>query len=590
MKNINSIQSFLIIISSEPHLGSHFRLSNSISLNSNYQHILLDDLGIDIVLFSRFKDEYLKNSNEINLLLGDNLEWDETVGEECMAYASFIKINSRSRSLKIMTSIVGLPPVFIYKDKGMIVLTSDLYLLTMVGDLCLSLNPESVVDFCKIGHPINYMTLFENVTMVPCGSLLEWNAGGSIKVKNVWQFQASKDILDMNTYCESQIEAFSCAMDKLDLKDTFLSLTAGLDTRTILSELIYKKRPISAAYTISGKNRTLDARVANRLCKEYNIEHNIIIIDDTFFMNLDKYINMASFLSGGIHSLDQATEIYFYENIDRKYKARVSGNLGNQIGRKGTEGVSLRNANIKMLHPDFISKVKNKESVGHWFNSMKQGSGGLEYNSLLQYEVPHSSVGNYCIGNFYALQKSPYAYKKLFETSQNNPLEGENDKKQLSVLAMRLKDLKHRFMGDSEKRSFQRMLIKKHGGFLAHYPINWGWRASGGISYYGLIQGTLALADVIAEKKAEPNGFIDKIMYLTGITGLHEYRHPKHWLRQYLKEYIYDNILSCKLQEILNKNYLYNILNEYFNNNNNTHYATIVSALDLSIAIQHYIR
>ena len=385
-------------------------------------------------------------------------------------------------------------------------------------------------------------------------------------------------------YCEYQINAFLYAINKLILKDSFLSLTGGLDTRTILSALIQEGKEIPTSYTMSGYPLTLDARIANDLCKYYGIEHNTIVLGDSFFNNLEKYLIDASRLSGGICSLDQATEVYFYNQIDSKFIGRISGNMGNQIGRGGTEGVSMRNANIEVLNPELLSSMKGYDLTSHWFHKMDTTSSGLEYISLLQNEIPNSSVGNYSIGNYFAVQKTPYANRKLIEVSLHIP---KKDKHQAaSLIAMRMKDLYHRFLGESEKISFQRKYINRCGGFVAEYPINWGWKASGGISILKFFQGCLSIIDAFAEKRMIENEIGKQMLGIMRISGLHVYKHPSRWLKEYLRNFVYDSVMSTANDEIFNKNIMINVLDDYFNKNINKYHSTILFILDLCMAKQ----
>lgn len=75
-----------------------------------------------------------------SVLLGDDCEWKDSRGRHSMANAVFIEYNLKTKFANIISSIVGLPPVFIYKKPEMVIITSDLYLLTMIPGLRLYFN------------------------------------------------------------------------------------------------------------------------------------------------------------------------------------------------------------------------------------------------------------------------------------------------------------------------------------------------------------------------------------------------------------------------------------------------------------------
>src|SRR5690606_15262077 len=125
-------------------------------------------------------------------------------------------------------------------------------------------------------------------------------------------------------------------------------LTAGLDTRAVLSVLAEQGRLLPAV-TMTGRRLSLDARIAGRLTRSYGVEHTLVHFDAEFTRELPRLVRIASRLSGGLSSLGQAPEVHLYGSLANRFDARLSGNLGNQVGRGGTEGVSLRNASLDIL-------------------------------------------------------------------------------------------------------------------------------------------------------------------------------------------------------------------------------------------------
>lgn len=581
-KPINA-HSFLIVLRNDSNAEPTIRFDESFAPFCKHYHTKWMKIGIEVAFNTREHfNPFVKTEEHLSILIGDNSEWKETQSHESMAHASLITINRKSKSCDILTSIIGLPPIFIYKDREKSVITSDLYLLTTVVDLFLDLEPESILDLCRVGHTTRHKTLFKNTTLVSGGHKISWKQGHALCIKRCWEIPQPDDNLNYASFIEKQIDTFNCSVENMAVDNCFLSLTGGLDTRTILAALIKAKKEVRTSYTITGNPHTLDARAAKALSSNYGINHHAIILGDSFLNNLEKYAIEASRISGGIHSLEQAHEIFFYEQVDNMFTGRISGNIGNQIGRRGTEGVSMRNANIDILSSDFLSQIKESNFSGHWFDRMNTSTNGLNYISLLQDEIPNSSVGNFSIGNYFTVQKSPYAHRNLISLSQNIH---RNDKREtMSPTEIRIKDLMHRFLGIDESISFQRKLINNCGGFVAHHPINWGWRAGGGISIQGTILGFSSLLDALVQKKAITNKVVIKSLSLLKISGLDVYRHPDKWMKAYLRDFVFDRVLSKSMDDVFNKTILEKLLNEYFDGKINRHYETICFALDISLA------
>jgi len=311
-------------------------------------------------------------------------------------------------------------------------------------------------------------------------------------------------------------------------------------------------------------------------------------LNELFHAGLEKYTTEACRLSGGVASLSQAHEVFFYDQIDREYIGRISGNLGNQVGRLGTEGISMRNASPDVIEPDLIASLADYDHACHWFDQMRNRQGGLGSIALLQDEVPNSSCGNYCIGNYYAVQKTPYADRKLIELAAQMP--GDESHQRASLIGMRIKDLQHRFLGEPENKSFQRRLIKSCGGFASEYPINCGWKAQGGISARGTVLGLLSMIDALYHMKHITNHFAQQMLTYTGVFGLYEYRHTFLWIKNYLKEYIHDVVLDCACTSPLRKKAVSDVFHDYFYNGATCQYNTICFALDIALANTIFLR
>ena len=335
----------------------------------------------------------------------------------------------------------------------------------------------------------------------------------------------------------------SLSAGNLDLSRSCFSLTGGLDTRAIFVDLVAMNKKISA-YTVTGETLSLDARIARKLCRDYGIEHTIIELTDEFYRSLPDYACEASRLTGGITSLGQAHEVHLYKTVPATASARLTGNLGNQVCRRGTEKISTRNAQFSLFLSEGLTTTRNQ--ADHWYADQHTGE-CLEYEFLLQQEVPFSSVANYSLGNHFMVQQSPYADRRLIEIGQIKPMAGSVIKRPY-LLQMRVRDLRHRFAGESELSSFQVKLIKDRGGPAASCPINWGWCASGNLSLAGKMLGTGAFIDALVCSTGQDGGMLHQGLKILHIAGLHEFTRFRAWIK-YLKEFILTLLESTTVRQ-----------------------------------------
>ena len=445
-------------------------------------------------------DCYFRNerSNTLSLILGD--ESGPSTSSSCLpsGYAASIHVNFTIKQIRAHSSLVGLPPLFLYQDASRLgtVLTSSWTLLRLLDDCNLCFDTKALGEVCEVGYPLGHRTLFRNVRILPAGHEATLDHG-RLLIKQRWNLPDRQDPeCELAEYTTRQIEAFVEAVNSINLEGGFLSLTAGLDSRAIFSGLMRRNGNIPAR-TLTGESNTLDATTAKDLCRTYGVDHEVVPLDETFRRELPLYTAKASLLSGGLAGLEEAHEVYFHETVSRQFRARISGNFGNQLGRHGVERISGRGARPTFFHPDLLDTC---------FSTKRGGVKGRNADAtacsevwLLLRQTLFANIANYCIGSSYCVQRSPYATRRLIELLPYRPrcLRFPNG---MNYWTLRAAQVRHLFLGEPLQQSFQRRLIAETGGFIASCPVNWGWRPQGGISWQGLWRGILACGDVFSYK------------------------------------------------------------------------------------------
>lgn len=519
-----------------------------------------------------------------HLILGDDAEFDSEQPGLHLAGGASVTWDHATNELIVRTSIVGLPPVYLLRAGGRVVIASDLFLLSRAPGVRLALDPAGIGDLARFGHPVEQRTLFRDVTLVPAGQTLIVDAEGRPRERTSWSMPAAAPTT-LVAFLERQIEAFTAALSRSSLTGTFLSLTAGLDTRAILAALAASGRLVPAS-TMTGPRRSLDARIAGRLCEAYGIEHSLVTFDDRFSRDLPQFTELSSMLSGGVASLRQAPEVFLYAQMGARFDARLSGNLGNQVGRGGTEGVSLRGADPAILG-EGMREARGGDA--HWLLSKLAGDDQARISVILQREIPYSSAANYSIGSHFAAQQSPYASRALIETlAMRPPLRSRPSG---SGMQMRIRDLRHRFLGEPTEVSFQRRLVARVGGPVATIPVNWGWRPAGGVSVPGLVMGAATLAGMAARATGLDDGRLRRPLAWTGLPALHDFHESRRWLRDDLGEFLQDTLRSVRARNssLFDQRALDTVLTEH-KNGVRDHYATLTFALDAALADRFYCR
>lgn len=583
------VRSFIVVITStvnnDLHLNSEFteyrnwKFCNSELQCGNIELGFKTDNAISV-------ENTFSHGQPLRLVLGDDSEVNETSGNTCLASSAFLTIDLFKGSIKAFSSIVGLPPLLVYKADGVVILTSALHLLSGVPRIKRELDVEAVYETFKIGYPLHGRTLLKNVQMLPAGNVLKANLNGKYSVSADWIFPEYEPMADWECFTHSQAEAFSNAVNSLDVTDSFLSLSGGLDTRTVFAALLERGVNIQSS-TLSGKNLSLDARIAKKLCERYQNQHYIVNLDKEFLKNIPEYTTEASRLSGGLSSIEQAHEVYFYKQLQHVGSRRISGNLGNQVGRGGVEGTSMRNADVSILNIE-SPQDSLTEKDQHWLESLSSRTNTPLFKLLLKHEVPYTLVSNYSIGQHFAVQQSPYANRHLIEVTARRPYNSIKTSA-FKPYNARLKDLRHRFFGENPATSFQQKVILSQGGFVAECPVNWGWRVKGGISLPGLGLGVLAFCDAYAGLSNPISRSMARGLRLINAEGMHIFKQYNDWLINHMSDFVHDSLHSRKVVEsgLLNNKKIDTLLTEFYSRKNSKT-KDLIAALDISLAVQHF--
>ena len=257
------------------------------------------------------EDEPLPSGEGLTLVLGDDAEWDEAQGRSCMACAACVEWDPTRSFVRVLSSIVGLPPIFICRMPSVVAVASELHLFRALAGLRVAVSPQAVVELFTVGHPLEHRSLFKDVTLMPGGHSFRVSGFGLADLTPAWEPPEPQPETDCSSHIDFQVEAFRQAVSKLRLSDSLFSLTGGLDTRAILAVLSEAGVTLTACTITGGRTLCLDARRARELCRAYGLPHIVVSLDQQFLRDLPTYVVEASRLSGGLASLDQAHEVLF---------------------------------------------------------------------------------------------------------------------------------------------------------------------------------------------------------------------------------------------------------------------------------------
>jgi hypothetical protein len=525
----------------------------------------------------------LVHSRFFQCVIGDFEEANAAGPAAPHANSTVITVDLERSVATISTSLTGLPPLFALREHQQTHFSSPFIPEAARGSLTPDVN--GIADTLRWGHPIDGRTLFAELSVIPSASTIMVDEHG--RVSNALRIEdlSFDDIhsLTRKELIEEQLCAFDRSAGRIRSERAFVSLSGGLDSRTLLVGLIKHGRSIPCV-TMTGPALNLDDRLAKAFCAAHGLKHETVTLGDGFLRSLPELALDAAELTGGTSCLSQTADLYLYAALGRAYAARISGNLGNQVGRGGVESLSAYSPTPEVFSPP-VREHLTVRAKAPWFI---ERFAARDYGDVLfGEELPYGSIPNYVVGSSQALQLTPYADRRLLQLSRA-ALARNTDLRQPTVRMLRARDLRHRFAGTRKSLSFQRQFLMKHDLKGRDVPINWGWYASGGWSPKWVLSAATSAADAALIKLSRsptPAGAVAK-------RTLQRVRHPStlvDWpsvLKQELRTLALDTFDSQAVRNsgIFDNEALNTVLRNHFAGGADNHH-TIFRCLEISLGL-----
>lgn len=503
------------------------------------------------------------------------------------ANALLVSIDVRRSAVRLSVSLTGLPPVFILRNGASAHVSAPF--LPDAARGALAPDPEGIADMLRWGHPLDGRTLFAALRVAPSCSVVTVAADGRVTVEEVdpaqaWRIGDELRSLTREQIVREQLSAFAASAGRLRTEHAFLSLSGGLDSRTSLVALMSHGRAVPCI-TMAASPASLDARLAQAFCEAYGLEHHTLVLGQDFERRLPELLLESAGLTGGVSALSQTADLFLYDSLPASLLTRISGNLGNQVGRGGVESLSAYRPRAEA----FSARVRERlmeRPVAPWFIA-RAASG--EYASILfGQEVHFWSIPNYVAGSSRALQLTPYADRQLMSLARAAFLK-DPQLTAPSWKSLRARDLRHRLAGTRRAFSFQRQFLMQYDSRGRSVPLNWGWRAAGGWSPPWALSAMASAADAALIKIGSKWTSMRPVAgWASGKLGRRSAL--VDWptlIRTHLRELATDVLFSRAVREadVFEPKALGDLLHEHFAGGGDQHY-TVARALEIALGIE----
>jgi asparagine synthase (glutamine-hydrolysing) len=302
----------------------------------------------------------------------------ETEGERSLrdlnGWFAGVVVDIRKREVILFNDRFGLHRIHYTQTDDALTFASEAKALLTVQPRTRNLNPKALGEFVVFGSVQNDRTLFQDVNVVPGGSV--WTISAPAEIRKARYFTPaeweSQSVLSDEEFYESLKATMSTAVRRHfgDGSDIAVSLTGGVDTRVIMAfaEHAAEKR---ASYTFGGMYRDCyDVQIAGQVARACGYEHQVLRLGPEFLRNFSDYAEKTVWLTDGTLDLGATHEVYLNGLARKIARVRITGNYGSEVLR-GASTFKLSGLSTNLFNPDFLPYIQDATRS---FEQLKYGN------------------------------------------------------------------------------------------------------------------------------------------------------------------------------------------------------------------------
>ena len=246
-----------------------------------------------------------------------------------------------SNRLIVVNDRWGFKPLYYYSSKSHFIFASEIKAILKNPNIEIDIDINSVSEHFHYSCQLNERTKFKNVFRLPPASCWVYE-GGQISKNSYWKPSLNKhdEKFDLKDILESGNELFCTILGRYlnDTDNICVSLTGGLDTRTIFAAIDHDQYSLKSMHTRKTKY-SADSYIAKIISDRTNKNHlTIDYVDEKYslFSRFPEYAEQAIYLSDGNSSIANSHNIIINDIIKKTSRIFLSGIYGTQIvGFKG---------------------------------------------------------------------------------------------------------------------------------------------------------------------------------------------------------------------------------------------------------------
>jgi len=256
--------------------------------------------------------------------------------KELNGFFSGVLMDGRTNQIFVFNDRYGIERIYFHESTDAFYFASEAKALLSVVPELRAFDDEGVAQFLAYGCTLNGSTFFTGIKLMPGGSLWTFENHRCNKGRYfspaTWEAQSELPAASFEARFQ---ETFKSILPRYFESDTRvgISLTAGLDTRMIMSCLPgHIESPVCYTYA-EADNETLDARLATAVAEACGLEHHLLRLGPDFFENFGSYADRTVYITDGCSGVLGSHEIVLNQMARQWSTVRMTGNFGSEVLR-----------------------------------------------------------------------------------------------------------------------------------------------------------------------------------------------------------------------------------------------------------------
>jgi asparagine synthase (glutamine-hydrolysing) len=451
--------------------------------------------------------------------------WGDSFAEKLNGLFSGLLLDGRRSAAYLFNDRYGSERLYVCEVEGSTYFASEAKALLSVIPETRGFDDDGVAQFLSYGSTRGERTLFQNVRLLPGGSLWTFQAGGAATKRRyftaaTWEAQPAVDDQELEHRIGETLQAVMPGYLASDA-NVGISITGGLDTRMIMA-CLPAGRPNAVCYTYSGiEGDTLDARLGAQVASLCGLSHQVLRIGGDFLGDYPNYLDQTVFRTDGCAGATATHELYLARLARQLSAIRLTGNFGSEILRSMSTFKPLA-MDEKLLEPEFrkdVAAARRAPESGHPVTRAAFG------------EIPWHLYGTVAAARSELTFRTPYL---------------DN-----AIVALAYQATDHARQSPDTALS----LIRQHGPSLAEIPTDRGLTADGHVVPTLARRAFSALTfklDYLDKEGlsgwAWPMEAVRRPLTRLGLLGLHKYLPYRSWFRRELSATVKERIEDVSVQ------------------------------------------